>query len=119
MYLVPGQFSPGNNICPTDFFYCQCITHFNSFYFYFSSISHHIVCTDLFVNPFCIVLSHNLSFGRVIRIRKTKERHLNGQKMQKKKKKKTSKCSNPTFPGMLNVDIMLSLYERIRKFPNV
>jgi len=27
----------------------------------------------------------------------------------KKQKQKTSKCSNPTFPGMQNVDFILSL----------
>jgi len=41
------------------------------------------------------------------------------KKTKTKQKQKTSKCSNPTFPGMQNVDIILSLYERIRKFPNV
>ena len=40
-------------------------------------------------------------------------------KQKQKQKQKGSKCSNPTFPGMQNVDIILSLYERIRKFPNV
>ena len=38
---------------------------FNSFYFYFSSMSHPIACTDLFVNQFCIDLAHNLSFGHL------------------------------------------------------
>jgi hypothetical protein len=41
--------------------------------------------------------------------RKTKGRHPKGKKRKKKKKKKTSKCSNPTFPGMQNVDFILSL----------
>jgi hypothetical protein len=41
------------------------LPRFNSFYFYFSSISHPIACTDLFINPFCIDFSHHLSFGHL------------------------------------------------------
>ena len=37
----------------------------NLFYFYLSSISHLIVCTDLLNSPFCNDLSHNLSFGHL------------------------------------------------------
>jgi hypothetical protein len=40
------------------------LPRFNSFYFYLSSISHIIPCTDLLnnYNPFCNNLLHNLSF---------------------------------------------------------
>ena len=40
------------------------LPRFNSFYFYLSSISHIIPCTDLLDNyiPFCNNLLHNLSF---------------------------------------------------------
>ena len=41
------------------------LPRFNSFYFYFSSISHLIACTDLLNNPFCNDLSLNLSFGHL------------------------------------------------------
>jgi len=41
------------------------LPRFNSFYLYFSSISHLVACVDLLNNPFCNDLSHNLSFGHL------------------------------------------------------
>ena len=79
------------------------LPRFNSFYFYISFISQLITCTDLLNNLFCNELSHKLSFGHLKLIHFTLSF-------------KTSKSSNLTFPGIQNIDIILSLYERIRKF---
>jgi hypothetical protein len=60
---------PTTKFAPLNFFYCPCILpRFNLFYFYFSSISHLIACTDLLNNPFCNDLSHNLSFGKAPKV---------------------------------------------------